>query len=508
MKRTILLYTLLLLALFTSCYEDHSAVATTLIPDITIADFKEGGYTIISYADNYLDLTADVTTDYPESELSYKWYLIDRSAVLASGDDNPYEREYIASGKQLHYNIRLIPGEYEVVLEVTASNGYSVTRKTSLFVTTEFSEGFYILKETTDGHTELDLCNPEADLYMQDVLTAVHGQPMQGAPEAISTTICQGYIDSDTNMPSSATIVTVTTKEREISVMRTTDLKEVMNAQSLLFTRFADDEIPYRIVQCMWCNILMTNKGIRSQYQATLEKSSSGKFGITNGITTGRDAAYDAVSQYLFLWDPEARNVVACDYNGTARSGSKEDNNLSNLTTYDCLHIGYSYAGEKVVYVLRQRSGMTWVMAIASSRSSGWKMESLTPLKAYAPHVNQSSTFSVCATEATLVYGIAEGKLWGYDFANNTERELSVAGLTEGETLTYISDQYTGGGLSNYFIIGTEQGDEYTLRFYNNFGGQPDGQPVYTVRGKGHVRGVRFTTNDSSQSYAQGALMD
>ena len=500
------LFTIMMLS---SCYSDDSSIATELLPDITINGLAENGYTIISYSDNYLDITADVKTGYPESELTYRWYLIDKTAEYEVRDeDNLYERELIGEGKSLHYNVRLVPGEYEVVIEVSAANGYTVSKKTELFVTTQFSEGYYILKETADGNTELDLCNPAAMLYLENCLTTVHGKPFEGAPEAVSTTISQGYIDDETNLMSASNIVTVTTKNREIHVMRTSDLKEIMNNNNILFTKFESDEIPYSIVQCMWCNIMITNKGVRSQYQSSLDMQESGRYGITNGIQTDRYVAYERRSYCMFLWDPYTKNVVCCDYNGTARQGTKEVNNLSTMSSYDCLQIGYCEANKNIVYVLRQKTGMVWVMTITANIGSGWQMQQLKPIKAFAPHVSNSSIYSVCATEATLLYGISDNKLWAYDFENNLEKEIIPSGITADETLCYISDQYVGSKANSYIIIGTEKGGNYILRFYKNFGGQPDGEALFTVSGKGHVRGIRYTTNDFSQSYNQGALMD
>lgn len=502
-----ILASLLVGTMFVSCVKDDSSTATELLPDITISGLNEGGYTIISYADNYLDITANVKTGYPENELSYSWYLIDMAAQYAfHNDDSVYEWEKIGEGRQLHYNVRLVPGEYEVVVQVSAANGYTVTQKASLFVTTQFSEGYYILKETTEGNTELDLANPSMKLFLTDCLTSAHGKPLAGAPKAVSTTVSQGYIDSETNMPNVSNIVTVTTKNREISVMRTSDLKEVMNNNNLLFTKFDDDEVPYSIVQCMWSNVLITNKGIRNQYQASLDNQESGRYGITNGIQTARYAAYERKSSCMFLWDPQTKNVVCCDYNGTTRQGTKEENNMSTMSSYDCLYIGYCEANNNVVYVLKQKTGNIWVMTITAEMSAGWQMQQLKPIKAFAPHVSASSAFSVCTTEATVLYGIDGNKLWAYDFVNNTEKEVVPTGLTADETITYVSDQYVGQKENSYLLIGTEKGTDYTLRFYKNFGGQPDGEPVFSVTGKGHVRGVRYTTNESL--YDQGGLMD
>lgn len=51
-------------------------------------------------------------------------------------------------------------GTYTVVCEVTnKETGYFNLTEFSLKVTSAFSEGFYILKETTDGNTDMDFYN-------------------------------------------------------------------------------------------------------------------------------------------------------------------------------------------------------------------------------------------------------------------------------------------------------------------------------------------------------------
>lgn len=506
-KLHIFLLTIICSCCMTSCYKDDSSVAKEMLPDITISGVAEG-YTVVSYADNYLDITPVVTTGYRADELTYKWYLIDMAAQYAVQDkEHPYEREFIAEGRSLHYNVKLTPGDYQIVVEVSAANGYTVSQKADLFVTTLFSEGFYVLKETTDGNTDLDLCNPAEDLFLNDVIASVRGTSLDGTPLAVSTTIAQGYIDDATNTLSSSNVLTVTTKTGHISVMRTTDMKEVMNEDNILFTRFDTDETPYKLVQCMWCNILLTNKGVRSQYQSSLEKGESGRYGITNGIPTDRNAAYDPTLNGLFLWDPVAHTIVTCDYNGTCRYGTKEDNNVNNLSLYTCELIGYCDANSKCVYVLRHKTGTIWVMTVESAGASGWKATDLKPIMAFAPNINKSTKFAICGSEATIIYGINDNKLWAYDFENNTEKQLTAEGIEADETITYVSDQYLGYDAESYLIIGTEKDDSYTLRFYRNFGGLPDGAPVKKYSGKGHVRGIRYTTN-STQGFVQPGLMD
>ena len=127
------------------CTEDESTGMQTEIPDIEIGDFAEEGYSVVSYEGNYLNLTAMVKTGYPESEVIYKWYLIDpkKENYIIDEETIPYERELIGEGKVLAYEVNLEPGEYTIVLEAQASNGYLVSKTTTLKVSTNFSEGYY-----------------------------------------------------------------------------------------------------------------------------------------------------------------------------------------------------------------------------------------------------------------------------------------------------------------------------------------------------------------------------
>lgn len=493
----------LLLIMLTSCYKDDSKDIEEWVPNIEIADFNENGYTIISYADNYLDINPQITTGYKEEELTYNWYVINTAEEVASNsnDPNPYEMEWIAEGKDLHYNVRLFPGEYKVVLEVKAPNEYTVYKTAQLSCTTLFSEGFYILKETNDGNTELDLFNTSSadgtsePVFMEDVLEQVHGEAMKGAPQNISMASNHSYIDEASNEMTYANTLTVTTKQGDISMMRTSDLKVVMNRDNMLFTQFGDDEMPYKVESGFWCNLLTTNKGVRSQYQASLSASASGKYGVTNGMTVDEKMAYDSSSMGVFFWSPDVHNIVYCDYNATCTYADKKNNNVGNLSAYSCEFIGSSQLNKTIVYVLRHRNGMAWVLPITSQLGGGWAAGQIMPAQTVAPNFAKATGFKVCVNEATVIYGIYDNKIYAFDFVNNIEKQIIPEGVGEDEKIVYITDQYIGyGSVNNFFVVGTVQGDSYTLRFYSNFGGQPDGAPLYVITGHGYPKAMRYTT--------------
>lgn len=79
-------------------------------------------------------------------------------------------------------------GSYTVVCEVThKASGYFTTATFNLNVTSDFSQGFYVLKETADGNTELDFYNHLKKTTNNDLLAKVLEAPLAGEPRNLST---------------------------------------------------------------------------------------------------------------------------------------------------------------------------------------------------------------------------------------------------------------------------------------------------------------------------------
>lgn len=509
---TVILTIVISLTAFNSCYDDDSSIADELIPNIIIRDFNADSYTVTSYVGDSLNLVADVISGYSDEQLTYNWYLIDLAdeQTYRSDEDEPYKRMHIATGRELNYAVNLFPGDYTVVLEVNADNGYLVSKTVTLHAVTNFSEGYYILKATNDGNTELDLYNAETGFFMENVLASVHGSSMHGLPQCLSTTTSHGYIDSETNAMSSSNIVTVTTQNGDLAGMRTSDLKTVLDRNNILFDDMTDDELPYRIVQCSWCNIFITNKGLRSQYQASMSLSTSGKYGLTNGVGASQFVAYDETGSNLFFWDAQTHSICTCDYNGTVSIGSDDKYRISNLANMDCMHVGYCGANSNIVFVLNYKANNTkQLVCLTSSFASGFEVRSMLPMT--GRRINSAVRFTTSTNSAAFVYGLLEdGTIWAFDMETNTEQQIMPQGIDDDENIDYISDQMIGscqyGGI-NYFVVGTYNGGDYILRFYKLLGGLPDGEPIYTITGKGRVKAIHYT-GGSESSFIQSPLQD
>lgn len=489
------------------CTEDESTGMQTEIPDIEIGDFAEEGYSVVSYEGNYLNLTADIKTDYPESEIVYKWYLIDpkNEDYIIDEETIPYEREFIGEGKVLAYEVNLAPGEYTIVLEAQASNGYLVSKTTTLKVSTNFSEGYYIMKETADGMTDIDIYRTSDNKLIGDVLSSVLGAPMAGKPVALSMAYSHCYIDEETNETASTDIASVAIANGDFIAFRTTDMHPILTRNNLQFGEMASDERPYRIVSGMMMNYYISNKGVSGNYQASLMPG-SGKYGVSSIGGASPFITYQTwsigMSMGIMYWSDESHNIYISDYN--AACYEVEDPAITGLLDWDCIACGTNDYSGICHFVLQNHNTGERAMYIFECSFMGPMLTDVVPLE--GTHLENAQLFSTNGSSASFVYCVDNNKIYGYDLLTGTEQEIRPASLPGNATISYISDQTFDG--QEYFVVGTQNGDNYTLYFYNVLGGQPDGRPAFEISGTGYVKSMHYTKAGYDPSTVTPQIMD
>ena len=154
MKKYILF--LCALGLLSSCFKDDSTVAKeeNRAAEIVVEGLKDTS--VVSFSTT-LELTPTVP-GYTDDELSFAWYIY--GGEFENQTENGYRTVSIGNEKTLVYPVELKTGTYTVVCEAThKETGYFGLTEFTMNVTTAFSEGFYILKETPDGNTDIDIYN-------------------------------------------------------------------------------------------------------------------------------------------------------------------------------------------------------------------------------------------------------------------------------------------------------------------------------------------------------------
>lgn len=494
------------LTLLTGCFSDDSTLGDTYVSDISISGIEES-YTKTAFVGEYLNISPVVETDY--ADMDYQWLLLDSKTGETDADGDTIQPTVIGTAKDLNYEVAIAPGTYQVRFCVRSqSNGYTAYEKTTLVVQTNFTQGFYILKATADGNTEVDMMNIEGSLG-ENIMTGVKGAPLQGAPVNLGITYNMYYVNPDNDEMEATNAVVVTTDKGIIDVSRTTDMLTIFDRSSLLFDEMDDSEIPYGITLTeMAGQMYFSSKGLRTCTAAGLYGSpNTGKFGMPTSECGASQYYCHDVASYggCFLWDETNHSLLAVDYNGISSPLLYEDfsgeEETQNLTSYKCLHCGYNYLSKEATptFILEDTSTGDRYLYLCASSFFGQNLTSRTKISS-SLHLAKATSFSTNASSAKYIYCVEGNKVYACVFNSDelSEVEIQLQGIGSGETISYIGNQYWDSAYMesdpfNYLIVGTTtSGGSYKLYFYNMVGGAPDGEAVFTVEGSGTVKTVKY----------------
>ena len=503
------IYKILALALtfsMFSCYHDDSTSAGDAIGEIAVSGI-ENSYAVTSFVGEVLSIKPEVSSS---EDLTYTWLLLDGKTGTTTEDGDTIQPTVISKDKDLDYEVKLGAGTYKLRFMAQAKSGYTVYKQTTLSVRTTFSRGFYILKETVDGNTDIDLMTFEGKVG-NDILTLMEGAPMAGKPYALCPLYNTSYIDTESDKMTYDNAVCITTENGGLRISRTSDLKKIFDRSNVMYEEMDGNEHPYTFFATTFYNCMSTDHGLYQTYPGGgFFGESSGQYGLPTSECGG--------SKYLFsssadfgngaLWDETNHSLLAFDYNLSAAPLIYMDNTgeeiTQNLTDFECLHCGFCNLGSHTgLFVLRDKATSKRYLYQVSSSFSGCYLRSRIPLSS-SSHMGNASYYATNGTTASYIYCVDGGKIYAVNFTDEDlpEIELKPEGIGEGETVYFIANQLlriSSASEQNfdYLVLATQKGDGYKLYFYNTNGGAPVGRPLHVIEGKGTVKSVRFV-NDTS----------
>lgn len=492
----ILLFTPLL---FSSCFDDDSTLGTTPVPDIVITGFDKESYDVTSYSGETLTIEGLVETDYPENELTYKWFYYSDSEAIKAGS-SPVKFHFVQEARTLNWEVNLRPDIYTFILEVTARNGYTVQKTVKVHVTTAFSQGFYILKETADGNTELDLYTADGNLSTE-LITAVEGAPLRGRPVSVSWSRNHGYINPDDNARGCCETLNVTTADGDFRMYRTTDFVNTHDRSNMLYDNAMDtSEVPYFFGTTSKLNVCITNYGLRTQDVASFSFSgvSVGCYKTAMGNGGSPFMAYDSRNGYITWWSDREHGFYYFENYGEDRFQrfSEDGIKASGLDNLVCLKCGYNAGTYTTFFIMEDTRTATRYLYLMHYDSTEKEMV-VSECRRLSSHLADAGVLSYNLLSATLLYCVDNNRIYAYNYENNDYVELNFEGLPADETVTFMQNLYDSEG-HNLLAVGTQSGDAYKLYLYNILGGQPDGAPSHVVCGNGRLSGLRYISLNST----------
>ena len=505
---------IMVVALFTSCLSDDSTGPTVDVSDIEVGGMQES-YERKAFVGDYLQISPTITTEYADDQLEYTWLLLSATTGKKDSEGNYEEPKVIGHERNLNYPIQMSAGSYELRLMVKATpNGYTVVKSAKLTVTTTFSHGFYIMKETAEGNTELDMLTTDGQLG-QNLLAQLHGKALEGKPYALSTDYNHFYINEETGEMEGTHALMVTTDRGEMNVLRASDLKVIFDRTNLRYEQMPEGEQPGLLARNSMFSLFFSSNGVyhvwaKSMYtDLGVVPANSGRFGYPDNEAVGasRYAMIDpGCYGGFYFWDAKNHSIMAIDMNmQQAVPLAKQDGTgkelTQNLVGFECLACGMNYVNSTAtgVFVLGDTStGRRYLYTTYSA----FGVQALDKRMDINPnsHMATASCYSVNGMSARYVYCVDNGKIYGCNLnsADLAETAINPQGIGSGETVTYVSNQYWNASYGdkqsnfNYFVVATKEGPNYHVYMYNMVGGLPDGAPLLSVSGVGTPKAVRF----------------
>lgn len=455
------------------------------ISDITVSGI-EASYTKLAVRDRY-EITPTITSSYDEADFEYMWVIYDKDKV----------KDTISTDRNLSMGVSQPAGDYTLFYYVrNKTNGYYVHKTIELKVTTEFSMGHYILKETASGNTDFDLLTPSGK-FLSDVILGTQGAPMAGRPRSMGILYRRSMIDPATLKQSPANSLGIITYNKEIQILRVSDMRKFFDQSTLFFDRRDASHIPYKFFTAGLYSSYISNEG---HFYLGENQKTSGYLGFPFGVPGGGDHwAMPRVSYNLVYWD-EANHRI--NYlTESMRANVLIDPQTAN---FDCLFMGAQNNNVLVLFKDRTTSKVYLNKYTASSQTAAIVRDKDKPSVELDGSFKLTTATHMATNErsAPLIYFINGNKSYYYDISSGLERDLVFDGLPADETITYLSHRYERQSIAkfDYLTIATQKGGNYKVYMYNMIGGRPFGLPQVTISGTGKVKETHFIGNATYSS--------
>lgn len=496
MKKIHFIFTLSAIAVLAGCYGEKGNDRIVPIGQIEITGI-EANYTVLSFEDN-LVIRPTVQAEYPDADLEYTWF------YYAGGISVDTRIDTIGRQKDLDYPVTMPEGTFNLVLSVrNKTSDYTVTKTTSVSSVTRFSRGFYLLKQTQDGNTDMDL-HLEDGAVADNLLVKSLGAPLTGKPTRLGLMINYSFLDRQTGKPVGGNAI-APMSERDMRIMRISDMSLIYDHTEMFFGD-QPDEAPYFACRGMLMTYYISSQGCyATRTMPEFGMFSMGKFGY---VLTPTGAGPHAVqlagfngANGVFYFDPGQRSFLCGDMQGMLHTFSDDGKPATPNNIRDkCLFLGAYSNMAAGVYAFSIFEGTSaqrslYIMRLMMGNYSNPVVEKRT--LAAGSKFSTATMFAANGRDARLIYGVEQNKLYMYNVEDGSEIPCTLEGMGAGETITYMAHKYwvntaDAPYLFNCIVVATQKGNEYKVYMYDILGGQPHGIPVKTFSGTGTVVDMQY----------------
>ena len=509
-----LLYLLLAVTLV-SCYDDIGNYNYNEVKAITIEDFPEKLGDLIVLEDTIrISPTIGPKELVDNDEFEYHW-------SIKKGTNSDAKMVRFSDEKDLVLPVT-ISGDITLMLEVVyKETGITKFQLVSGKGVSKMSNGMYLLKETADGNTEIDMIGfntltGEATTYPDLISILNNGQPLAGRPVTLDY---WGYRKENYELGQLVAVPALRIASNQDILVLDTNEFDVLGRFEDLFLGEVPTVRNIQALKSISTNTTLVNDGkvyCFANYSNSISGTVIKEFG-GNKFLPALIGDYAMASQLAYAPIDAANTFMSYDtktssfyYNQTSASTprlmrdaagtGKFDNNLnSDLIFVEAVGTG-AYA-TNLYALLRNKSNpdeLTFYDLNPQNLNSGilrLNTNGKTILKASDYKIDDATHWAV-HQHRRIIYFAYENAIWKFDCIAKTETK--VLDLPADEEITHIdvlNEYYTVSGATliqldkTKFIIATSSGDTYHLYKHEMAAGDvPAATPYFTSAGTGKIK--------------------
>lgn len=495
---------LLFTSVISGCY-DKKELRNDEVEVIAVEGLKD----TIVYIGQTLEFTPTVTSNMPNADFSYKWEIYSKSAI----------KQEISTEKDLSLIINRDAGVWTLVFHAKNNKtGFSFLSTSVLRIDTEYTRGWYVLKD--DGtNSDIDqfltpnsILETEKTPKSENIISTINGRSLDGKSGRLG--VCPKYTIMMGGKVARDKFVLSAFSEKDAMILDVTTMKKGRDINDMTYNPFTVKNVQALSLGSLGTRVLINDGQLHTM---NAEKSSTAtnagifsaprvRLGLNNLPVDYKMSKYAIVGTDFFLAFDQ---ISTSFYQGNAKSPYMDDapkSPLSNLalkeTGLECIYLGVT----KEIYmdtrkyarsygVFKDKTGQKGIYLL-NSTNNGWEFSKILNLTSSDKAYN-AEIFTI-PTEEDVMYFESAGVVYSYNLSNTDNITLTEEfNIPDGEKLSVLRHMKNGESANaykfDYMVVGTNVGGNYKFRmFTRNEGNFSPKTPVIEFGGKGNCSDVIY----------------
>ncbi|WP_167610833.1 PKD-like family lipoprotein [Maribellus sediminis] len=490
-----LIYLLLpILFLLPSCYEDLGNYDYDDAEVISVEGIASS-YSKVSTIDR-LVIDPQVGSTDPDARFEYFWgiYEANTSGYFPTFDT-------LTHNKELDYLVVQDAGNWELVFGAKNLNtGLTKLISSELTVTTEFTRGWYVLKDDGENSDIDQFLTPDTIIPSQvaeNVFSAINGRKLQGKAKQFA------FLNNYRTFVHNSSIATYTRtlfalSENDMSAIYIDNFKQIRGFNEIFFQSPAVRDLGVLTVGASTISDYIINDG-KLHYLYTMT-ANSGIFGA--GVLKNENAEDYHLSQYtvgtfsqLLFYDELSCTFLTHPTAGTTMLKVKMNGNsqmpAENINK-ELLFMSERNRSSSVALFRDRTDPNLMILSSISGSESNLNVQNDTIASG---EMLQKAGIVTANKDEAMIYFSVNSEVWSRNLANGNEQKQFS--FPAGEEISFIRHlKYTPSSDPsfnfNYVVVATTTGDGYKIYCFQKSSGNLAAEPDFTMEGSGKVGAVLY----------------